>query len=391
MSTPAEIPPSALAGLLISVRARERSGSRSSNRFSYQHAWGLGLVLELHEKPDDYCVLFDIHEDVVALNSSVTPTKADLYQIKTKVGSNWTILALTKREKNKKTGTLKPSHLGNLYHNYLKFPGFVRSMSFVTNAQFSFKMASDPPCADRNRFCFLDIGDDEKNEILSKVASEQGLTSAKDGLTCTYFVKTSLSVQDHERHSYGIVADFLAKNLDETIPPRSFSRTLYSEIRRRNDCEAAASTFAELAKTKGMSRTDFQAMLNSVHTERRMDDLASQVREQLVREGGDIRRQGKINEEVRKYLAKRLNELNVMIGTARKLIEAKIAAMPDSTFASATPIAGAAMAILTNPENELTTVSSLYSDFFLHAMIAVAIYEQLEFPPTTAQPSEEES
>jgi len=392
VSTSAEAPPPppTLAELLVSVSPRERSGSRSSNRFSYQQSWGLGLVLALHEKPDDYCVLFDIHEDIVALNNSVAPTEADLYQIKTKVGGSWTRHNLTEREKNKETGAEKPSYLGNLYHNYLRFPGFVRSMSFVTNAQFSLKMAVEPPCADRERFCVSEIGDDEKNEIMDKVATEHGLISAADGLSRTYFVKTPLSVQDHERHTVGIVADFLARNADETIPPRSFSRTLYSEIRRHNDREAAATNFADLVKSKGLSRGDFQVMLDSVHTERRMDDLAAQVRDQLAREGANVRQQGRINEEVRKYLAKRLDETNAVIGDARKLIEARIVAMPDTAFTSATPIADTTVAILVGQETELTAVRRLYSESFLHAMIAVAIYEQCELPPTDTQPSEEE-
>lgn len=348
-------------------------------------------MLGLHAKPDDYCVLFDIHEDVVALNSSTGPTAADLYQVKTKANGSWTARNLTERERNRETGAEKPSHLGNLYHNYIKFPGFVRSLYFVTNAQFSMQMAAEPPCTERDQFCITDIADAVKNEIMDKVATEHGLTSTPDGLSCTYLVRTSLSVLDHERHTVGIVADFLREHADETIPPGSFCRTLQSEIRRRNDREAAASNFADLARTKGVSRGVFQRMLDSVHAERRMDDLAATIRTQLAQEGGNLRLQGRINEEVRNYLAKRLDETNTVIWDARRRIETEVWNLPDDAFSSAKPIADIVAAVTAAPSDEFEAVRRLYSDPFLQAMVTVAIYEQPQLPPTDPQPSEEGS
>ncbi len=131
----------AFADLLVSIPPRERSGSRSSNRFAFQQSWALRLTLELHEQSGDYCVLFDIHDDVVALDHSTAPTKADFYQVKTKATGNWTAHQLTVREAGEK-GTLMPSMLGKLYDHYLRFPGHVERMTFVSNAPFNVATAS---------------------------------------------------------------------------------------------------------------------------------------------------------------------------------------------------------------------------------------------------------
>jgi Cap4 dsDNA endonuclease len=125
-------PPPSFAELLVSTPPRERSGSRSSNRFSFQQSWGLGLLLSLHERPDDYCVLFDIHEYVIVLNSSTAPSEADLYQVKTRAIGGWTVHNLTDRDRNRETGAEKPSHLGNLYHNYIVFSRKNRCQSLMS-------------------------------------------------------------------------------------------------------------------------------------------------------------------------------------------------------------------------------------------------------------------
>ena len=52
------------------------------------------LMLRLHEGPDDYCVLFDVHDDIVSLNHPTAPTSAKFYQVKTKTTGTWTAEAL---------------------------------------------------------------------------------------------------------------------------------------------------------------------------------------------------------------------------------------------------------------------------------------------------------
>ncbi len=375
------------AELLITVPPRERSGPRSSNRFSFQHSYGLGVVLTRHEKTDDYCVLFDIHEDVFVLNDSVNPTSADVFQIKTDAAT-WTSHNLTKREKNKDTGEEKPSVLGNLYGNYVRFPGCIKSMSFVATSSYNVALKEPPPCGDRETFCITEIEETERKVIHAKIAAEHNVSDPPDGHAVTHLLRTSLSVQDHERHTEGIVSDFLSRQGDGTIPPAPFQRTLRTELRRRNDKEGAPASFAELVQSKGLTRADLQSMIDSVPTLRRMDDLAATIRAQLVQEGYSITMQEKLNAEVRNYLAHRLDATNAVLADAWRKVAEEIARLDPKAFASATPVTDIIGKVgdLRNTEFDLIRVR--YSSVFLNAIITVAIYEQPELPTSPPQPAE---
>lgn len=113
---------------------REKSGSRSANRFSFQHSWALCHLLVLHAKPEDYVLLLDHHEDVVVLDSAIDPTRVRAFQVKTKDKGNWTIGALLKRKTSKKKASIGlPSILGKLYDAYQRFQS-VDGLHFVSNA-----------------------------------------------------------------------------------------------------------------------------------------------------------------------------------------------------------------------------------------------------------------
>jgi hypothetical protein len=63
--------------------------------------------------------------------------------------------------------------------------------------------------------------------------------------------------------------------------------------------------------------------------------------------------------------------------------------LPDAHFTSTTPIADVIAQVSNVVAPEFDAIRLRYSDFFLQANIAVAIYEQHEFPPSGTQPTEE--
>ena len=113
---------------------------------------------------------------------------------------------------------------------------------------------------------------------------------------------------------------------------------MQSEIKRRNDRETAAADFTELAQTKGISRSVFQRMLDSVHGQRRMDDIAAIIRNRLIQEGGNVRHHGRISDEVRSYFAKRLDGTNSVIFDGAERIVTELSLLPDQMFSSPTAI-----------------------------------------------------
>lgn len=369
---------------------RERSGPRSSNRFSFQHSYGLGVVLALHQSPDDYCVLFDIHDDLFVLNCSINPTLADVYQIKTDAAP-WTAHSLTKREKNKDTGMEKPSVLGNLYDTYIRFPACIRSMSFVASAPYSMTLTTPPPCSDREFFGIADIEDADRQTIHSRIASEHSVSDPPAGHAITYLRKTSLSVKDHEVHTEGVMSTFLTSQGDGTIPPAPFHKTMRSELRRRNDKEISPTTFAELATQKGLCRADVQRMIDAVTSKTRQDDLAALLREQMTAEGYDVRLRMPLLAEIRKYLAERLDPTNLILAQAGVQAGIELLGAPAAIFTSATPLADTISYLASRPNKAWQPVKDRYSGTFLQALFSVQMYEHQQLPPPGPQPEEEKS
>ncbi len=74
---------------LIYNPPRESAGSLASKGFDYQKNWAICLILKLHEAHDDYVILFDFHEDVVAVTKHDGKHQLEFYQVKTKNKGNY--------------------------------------------------------------------------------------------------------------------------------------------------------------------------------------------------------------------------------------------------------------------------------------------------------------
>jgi hypothetical protein len=132
-----------------------------------------------------------------------------------------------------------------------------------------------------------------------------------------------------------------------------------------------------------------QRMLDAVPSERRIAELTSTVREQLIKESFPLLRQGPLNTEIRNYLAKRLDVTNDALITAKCRAHEQLAQLSERFFESATPIADVIAHVGAVQQKEFTIIRQGYSDTFLQAIIAVAIYEQHEFPSPSSQSAEE--
>ena len=147
------------ATALLTHRPRESSGSSTANRFAYQRTWALCHLLELHERPDDYMLVMEFHDDVIVLDSATCPTAADFFQLKTLADKTWRLTSLlnpsTKKtkKKGKSASNSVPSKqtepasvssiLGKLVEHTVRFGlQYVRTMNLVSNAKFDLEVAS---------------------------------------------------------------------------------------------------------------------------------------------------------------------------------------------------------------------------------------------------------
>lgn len=53
-----------------------------ANRFDYQKDWALYKVLEFQLEDGNYVIVLDFHDDILILDSDISPDKIGFYQIK---------------------------------------------------------------------------------------------------------------------------------------------------------------------------------------------------------------------------------------------------------------------------------------------------------------------
>jgi len=138
-------------------------------------------MLKLHEAGVNYCVLFDVHDDIVSLDHPTAPTKASFFQVKTKASGNWTTHSITTGEKSA-SGTTLPSFLGKLYKHRLKFDVAVDRLTFVSNARFNVALADATDSKEKESIAVSELSVVELETIKGALTLEHQLTTEPEGL-----------------------------------------------------------------------------------------------------------------------------------------------------------------------------------------------------------------
>jgi hypothetical protein len=249
---------------LADCQPRDRSGSRSSDRFAYQQDWALCHILDLHNSGVDYVLTFDHHEDVTEVDSETDPSLIRGFQIKTKSAGNWTTAALTKQEKGSgDSPKLLPSIIGKLYTLKRQFPDETRLLQFVSNAYVTVKLkATGKKCKDSVLTKFEDLSPDNQSEIRDRLKSELEMTEAPELSSLLELALSDIPLKEHDTHTKGRLVNFLQTK----YPHRTFNitviyRSLISEVAVRNNNQDEIRTFENLVRLKSISRRRYEELL----------------------------------------------------------------------------------------------------------------------------------
>lgn len=242
---------------------RERSGSRTSNRYAYQKDWTICKLLDLHEKEQDYCLIVELHEDVVILDSEVNPKEASFYQVKTKDKPPWSIQSLTK-----KGGKSANSALGKLYQNRIKFGEYAKNLYFVSNAYYNIKLEDkSKKSKDRRIICLEEIDTKSKEALIKKINEEIKLVKESMDAKIVFLERSELDIHSHEDATKGRIGNFLERNFNDIrYKIGVIYRTLFDEVKIKSNEEFACHNFEELKKYKTISKREFESMLKTITT-----------------------------------------------------------------------------------------------------------------------------
>lgn len=245
---------------LLKTKPREEAGSKTSRKYTFQKNLSLLLLIEQHDKREDYVFLFDFHDDLAILDSSKNPTLIDFYQIKSKDKGNWTITKLTKAE-NKKL-----SILGKLFLNKIKFSDYTKSLNFITNANFSFLDLKDGTLStSKTKIIATDMDDKDICTCNTRIQTEHKLDNNPEFEKNTQFHVTILSNKDSSTHCIGSLSTLIDSiNKDNKINPVLAYNQIINEITRKTGSTVEDKSFnhlSQLIKLKGITKSQFISYL----------------------------------------------------------------------------------------------------------------------------------
>ncbi|TSB45571.1 DUF4297 domain-containing protein [Alkalicoccobacillus porphyridii] len=360
-----------LKELIINIKPREKSGSRSANRFAYQQDWVICKILELHKTNVNYLILLDYHDDVVVLNNEKEPDLMSFYQLKTKQPGTWSTTDLT-RQSSGKYGKL-PSILGKLYDCRLKFPNHTLSIHFVSNALFNVELNSlEEKGIDKRKICFNQLSSSEVEKVIKKIKQEFNLADNPDLIDMTFLEVSDLNVNDRETYVRGKLGVFL----EELNPNGKFRvgliyKSIFDEVKRKNNYEYDLDQFEDLIKHKSIGRSMFEHILSNVDIENKYEELWNMTERQLLAEGIPIRVRLNLRSSWDKYEIQKMDLSNQYLLFVKNKIKRTL-----EPYIEDTTILKLYQGILepTYKKFLVTEPNCIYDEFFIKAIILMEYY-----------------
>lgn len=354
---------------IIKLKPREESGSKTARKYTFQKDLSLYLLLTIHEKREDYVFLFDFHDDLVVLDSENNPKKIDFYQIKSKDSGNWTVKALTKKEKDKLSIT------GKLYLNKLNFNENTNSLNFISNSSFSFKkLANGEESLKRSKIKADELEESVFKELEDSIKNEHKI-SKTEFRKLTNFQVTKLSNKDSSTHCLGELSKLINKiNPENSINPELAYKQVFNEVSRQTENtfgDKSTANLKELIDIKGISKRQFIEFLEKAGLYKSVQQEWNEIKVSLESCGIghiDLMKFKKYWRDVTATLIKDSNK--IPLEKLRKEIETIYEEEKSSGF-------------INNTSNLLTIVnhcfskvsSSIYDEYFVKCLIIKILHE----------------
>lgn len=295
-----------LLDTFVSTPPRETAGSRSANRFDFQKNWSLCKLLRLHSEEDSYLIVFDLHEDVVIFDSEYNPSKSKYYQIKTKASGNWTIKALSKKDKKSKS-----SILGKLYTAHELFRDSVLGLYFISNQSFRVRLRESTKSELIEETEFDDLCSDEKKLIRNTTHDDTASISDIEGLSKVKLQKCALSHINHRAETKGQIVEFFEDQFPEYEINASLAyKTLFDEIVRKTNHERPCQDIDDLKLNKAIGKSGFSEILKVLLSSRSRQQIWNEIDNALGHEGCSAIRRKNIREAWQDFFVDDMDSIN---------------------------------------------------------------------------------
>ena len=353
---------------LVNTSQTEVAGSRSPARFAYQRNWALAELIEYHLSGKEYVFAFEFHDDILILDSEVSPSNLQFIQVKTKTtGDKWSVHQLTKSEKGKNNNPDKLSIIGKLYENKKNFAGHNSQLRFVTNAYFSFIPPAPVTTADQ-----LETKDQDK--ISTAIKTQLGITI---DLSSLHLELSSLSVDDHETHIRGKLHNFFETifGSGHNIPVSPWYQSISDQIKVKNNYPSEQiKSFDDLIRNKCITKSEIEDFIQRVNKSHNNFDNWDIIKQQLQNDGVNFTDVIKLQRNWKKYTTDRLDYDN----NALKNLESAIIKELDTIGSeSSPPLNDVIFQVRTNLSSQISKVAALFNSHYVNSIILWQYCERL--------------
>lgn len=308
----------------------EVGGGHGQKGVDFQRFWAMVRIFELKQDgATDFLILFESIQDVAELNSEVSPTSIDIYQIKKKDSGEWSFNLLTglpKLDGRKKKvapllSAIEKSPIGKLYKAGLTVQTLESRIHFVSNAGCDLPLSTTGTAA-KQLMCLASELDsahvDALSESLALLHAAPGTTPDLNRLSLR---KTTLHPDDPEVIALGTAVKYLAKHMPKHAgQAKALVDSLFMQLSALGRKTEPVKSFAELRKQRGFSKKELDEALECLESVPDMKARFDMVLGSLSNEGLEVFRKIAIDVGAARYFS------SVVSGTMTDEEEALISA-----------------------------------------------------------------
>ncbi|MBT2622836.1 DUF4297 domain-containing protein [Chryseobacterium sp. ISL-6] len=234
---------------------REKAGSETFEKYSYQYHWALYRILNDHIKTKEYAVFVELHEDVV-ISDSLDSSKArfEFNQVKTTKG-RFTAHKLVHQKKNKKCvlGKLISSGYGK------PFKDKITELNLIALNDFSLTLKIEG--LSLNKITLDDLSDAQFKELEDAIKNELGIPSLPPNIQ---FIVPELSEKNFQNDVIASIAKLVSVLFPSShCSPLEIYRLLIDEINRKGKLTYDFTKWDELLTNKALTSLTVTEVINS--------------------------------------------------------------------------------------------------------------------------------
>ncbi|MFV1448602.1 DUF4297 domain-containing protein [Maribacter sp. HS] len=234
---------------------REKAGSETFEKYSYQYHWALYRVLNNHIETDEYAVFVELHEDVVVSNSlNSSKAKFEFNQVKTTKGKLNTYQLVTKKKNNKCV-------LGKLISSGFEkpFKHEITELNLVALNDFSLELKEEGLKLDK--ITLDDLSDTQFKKLEDAIKKEMDIATLPSNIQ---FIVPELSEKNFQNDVIASIAK-LVFNLfpNSHSSPVEIYRLLIDEVNRKGKVTYDYTKWDDLLSKKALTSITVTEVINA--------------------------------------------------------------------------------------------------------------------------------